>query len=161
LQVISGIQIETLDIRERYEKVCHRQTQSLRHQLLKHLSKVRRHDLDNSRSGNSVVVRDGGSVGLEDGVNLTSGACVANGDSGVDHVVLDNSGREHGTVGEREGDVERAGGDSASRGEVEGDRLALHDRTVWLLLTLRAGNALTGRVGLEAGQDLMKGDARE
>jgi hypothetical protein len=109
------------------------------------LSKVRRSDLNDSRSSDSVVVRDGGSIGLEDSVDLTSGASVANGDSGVDHVVLDNCGREHGTVSKREGDVERAGGDSASRGEVKGDGLALHDGTSLALAHAEGRESLDGK----------------
>jgi hypothetical protein len=123
----------------------------------RHLSEVRRHDLDNSRSGNSVVVGDGGGVGLEDGVNLTSGTSVANGDSGIDHVVLDNSGREHGTVGEREGDVERARGDGASRGEVKGDGLTLHDGASLALAHAEGGEGLDRERRVGGGASLDEG----
>jgi hypothetical protein len=84
-----------------------------------HLSEVTRHDLNDGRSSNGVVIRDGGSVGLEDGVNLSRGTGVADGDSGEDLAVLDNNSREHGAIGKREGDVERASGDGTTLCEVE------------------------------------------
>jgi hypothetical protein len=129
----------------RNTKRCHQQTavsgidKPLKQST--HLSEVTGHDLNNGRSSNGVVVRDGGGVGLEDGVNLSRRTGVANGDSGEDLAVLDNNSREHGAVGEREGDVEGASGDGTALCEVERDGLALHDG---------AGDALAHAKGRES-----------
>jgi hypothetical protein len=128
----------------RNTKRCHQQTavSGIDNPLKQstHLSEVTGHDLNNGRSSNGVVVRDGGGVGLEDGVNLSRRTGVANGDSGEDLAVLDNNSREHGAVGKREGDVERASGDGTLC-EVERDGLALHDG---------AGDALAHAKGRES-----------
>lgn len=76
---------------------------------------------------------------------------MANRDASVDLVVLDDCRGEHGAVGEREGDVEGAGGDLAAAGEVELDGVALLDGAGDALAHAEGGEGLDGESGVGGG----------
>lgn len=123
--------------------------------MMMHLSSHERCDLKDSGSGNSGVVGDGGVAGGEDGVDLTVGASVANGDSCVDLAVLDDSRGEHGSVSQREGDVERASRDGHASSKVELNGSTLDKRRGSVGTSGQCGESLDGkgRVGCRAGLD--------
>lgn len=123
--------------------------------MMMHLSSHERCDLKDSGSGNSGVVGDGGVAGGEDGVDLTVGASVTNGDSGVDLAVLDDSRGEHGSVSQREGDVERTSRDGHASSKVELNGGTLDERRGGVGTSGQCGESLDGkgRVGCRAGLD--------
>ena len=73
---------------------------------------------------------------------------MANRDASVNLVVLDDGRGEHGAVGEREGDVERARGNLAAACEVELDGVALLDGASDALAHAEGGEGLDGESGV-------------
>lgn len=121
------------------------------------LSKVRRHDLDNSRSSNSVVVVDNSIIGSQDGKRLASRTINANGDSGVNLAVLDHSRRKHGAGSKREGNKQRASGNLHVGCKVKLDGLALHNGHLDVLANAERGEGLDGECGVGGRASLDEG----